>query len=338
MGEGRILEATREPLLGGIRVARSEVLVAAPFISAEVAGDLARAALASGVGSRRLLTALNDNAVRGGFLDPAGLRILADAGFEIRSIRNLHAKVILVDGKFGLVGSGNLTSHGLGGKRRRNLELGVALTRSQVAAAEKIVGHWWSQGKPVSRAKLDEFAAKAPARGRGGRGGGFGSFVYGDDPDPPPRRGRSTGLWLKMLYHDTRRDQPNWWRKVPWISDGRPPPTPQNLVNGPSYELGDLLVLYLVERGGPVRCCPAIAEVKSFPRHDPKFVRENAFAGDEKQWPWVTNVEILDSMTLEGAPGLDDIEVDPKSTERHGRLVLEAHQVALAREAIASSP
>jgi hypothetical protein len=340
MRAGRVLDATRGPLLQGIRKARSEVLLAAPFISAEVAEDVARAALASGVKTRRLLTALNENAVRTGFLSPSGLLTLADAGFEVRSIRNLHAKVVLADGVFGLVGSGNLTSQGLGGQQRKNLELGVALTKSQVVAAEETVNRWWKQGEPVSRATLDKYVAMAPARGKGQRwGGGYGPFVYGDDPDPAPqRRSGSTGLWLKMLYHHTRRDQPNWWRKVTWISDGRPPPSPQNLVNGPRYEIDDLLVFYLVEVGGPIRRCAAVAEVKSHPRHDPDFVGKNGFPGDEEQWPWVTKVKVIDSTSLELAPTLDDIGVDPRSTERKGRLVLQPRQFASARDAISANP
>jgi PLD-like domain len=326
------------PLLGGIRGARSRVRIAAPFISLEVAEELARAALASGAGSRLLLTALSERAVRGGFLSPKGLRVLADAGFEIRSILNLHAKVALVDGIRGIVGSGNLTTPGLGGKKRQNLELGIGLTRSQSAAAEAIFEDWWQRGKAVDGTELAKYEAIAgTARGSGSRKG-YGSFVYGDEPAPPRRRRKITGLWMKMLYHHPRRDQPDWWRQVPWVSDGRPPPSPQNLVNGPSYEVGDLLLLYLVEVGGDIRCCPAIAEVQSRPRHDPEFVRDNGFPGDEEQWPWVTDVEVLDSTSLDDAPGLEDIDVEPSSTEQHGRLILQPAQLAAARAAIAASP
>lgn len=335
---GQVLDSTRRPLLEGIRAAKSELLIAVPFISTEVARDVSRAALASGAGSLRLLTALNENAVRGGFLSPTGLRVLADSGFEIRSARNLHAKVTLVDGTFGIAGSGNLTSQGLGGRKRRNLELGVGLTKSQVTAAEGIVRRWWKESKPVTDAMLEKYEAMAPARGQ--RGGGFGSFVYDDDADdlPQKRPAWSTGLWLKMLYHHTRRDQPNWWRKSKWVSDGRPPPSLENLVSGPRYVVGDLLLFYLVELDGSIRCCPTVAEVTCKPRHDPDYVRENALPGDEHQWPWVTKVEVIDSTSLEKAPDLSTIEVDPESTEQHGRLVLQPSQFAKARAVIAAHP
>jgi hypothetical protein len=55
--------------------------------------------------------------VRTGVLDPKGLRDLTKAGFAVATIPNLHAKVALVDGGWGLVGSGNLTEAGLGSAR-----------------------------------------------------------------------------------------------------------------------------------------------------------------------------------------------------------------------------
>ena len=338
MAAGEVLDISRYPLLEGIRQARSRVWLAAPYLSLEVANDLARASLASGAETRSLLTALNEQAVRGGFLSPRGLRVLSEAGFEIRSILNLHAKVVLADGTWGIVGSGNLTTAGLSGTKRKNLELGVTLTKRQSVTAETIIENWWRKAKPVDEAQLAKFESiAASARGRGSRKG-YGSFVYGDEPDPPPRRHRSTGLWMKMLYHHTRRDHRDWWRKVTWVSDGRPPPSSERLINGPRYEIGDLLLFYLVEVGGTVRCCPAVAEVKALPRHDPVFVRENGFAGDELRWPWVTEVEVIDSTSLEAAPNLDRIEVMPESTEQHGHLILQPAQFASARAAIAASP
>lgn len=131
-----MLDATAGPLLDGIRLARDRVVIAAPFLSLAVARDISRAALASGVKTKLLLTALNDNAVRGGFLDPTGLVLLQESGFEIRSARNLHAKVALIDGESGIIGSGNLTTQGLGAKKRRNLELGVRLRPAQAHSAE----------------------------------------------------------------------------------------------------------------------------------------------------------------------------------------------------------
>jgi PLD-like domain len=293
-----------------------------------------------------LLTALNDEAVARGYLDPAGLRLLAESGFEIRSIRNLHAKFVLVDRDWGVVGSGNLTSKGLAGKRRRNLELGVVLTTSQVVAARKIAMRWWQRSGLVDDEVLSKYVGLERSAGSGRRrSGGVGPFVDGeDDGEAMPDLGRRarggrrarTGLWLKMLYHHTRRDTPDWWRRVKWISDGRPLPSPKRLVGGPRYAVGDLLVFYLLEKGGPVRCCPAVAEVESEPAYDPEFVAANGAPGDELQWPWVTKVKVLDSTSLEDAPTLDDLEIAPQSVRQQGRIVLEARQFEAARVQIAA--
>ena len=123
-----------------------------------------------------------------------------------------------------------------------------------------------------------------------------------------------------------------------WISDGRPPPSAANLVGGPRYEVGDLLVFYLVEKGGPVRCCPAIAEVKGAPRYDPEFVAANAFPGDELQWPWVTKVKVLDSASLEDAGPRRSGCRPTSGLRQQGRLVLEARQFEVVRKQIAAAP
>lgn|GEM_PF-2784770 len=343
---GSIVDSTRDLLVGRVRRAQAELVIAAPFLSSGVAAEISRASLAARAKSRMLLTALNDDAVARGYLDPAGLRLLAESGFEIRSIRNLHAKFALVDREWGVIGSGNLTTRGLAGKRRRNLELGVVLTTPQVVAARRIAMRWWRLSGPVDEKALSKSERLAGSRRSGWRRrGGVGPFLYGEDEDESiPDLGRRdkqgnrkrTGLWLKMLYHHTRRDDPNWWRRVKWVSDGRPPPSADRLVGGPRYEIGDLLIFYLLEKGGSVRCCPAVAEVQSEPRYEPEFVAENAFPGDELQWPWVTNVKVLDSISLDDAPRLADLEVAPQSVRQQGRIVLEAGQFEAARAKIAA--
>lgn len=344
---GSIVDTTRGPILQRVRRAQSELIIAAPFISKGVAAEISRASLAARAEKRMLLTALNEDAVARGYLDPAGLRILAESGFEIRSVRNLHAKFVLVDRDWGVVGSGNLTSKGLAGKRRRNLELGVVLTTPQIAAARKIAMRWWQRGGPVDDKVLNKYAGLERSAGSGRRrSGGVGPFIDGeDDGEAIPDLGRSgrsrrrarTGLWLKMLYHHTRRDIPDWWRRVEWVSDGRPPPSPERLVGGPRYRVGDLMVFYLLEKGGPVRCCPAVAEVEGTSEYDPEFVAANGTPGDELQWPWVTKVKMLDSASLDDAPTLDDLEVGPQSVRQQGRIVLEARQFEAARTRIAAA-
>lgn len=51
--------------------------------------------------------------MRRGVLSMSGLETLHAAGFELRSVPNLHAKTAIIDDDWGLAGSGNLTVSGL---------------------------------------------------------------------------------------------------------------------------------------------------------------------------------------------------------------------------------
>jgi hypothetical protein len=332
-----LVQVAREPLLAAVRSAQRKVFIAAPFVSGDVAAALAKGALASTASERRFLTALTEGSVRSGFLNPRGLRKLMDSGFQIASIPNLHAKVALVDNRWGLVGSGNLTNSGLGGRKTANVELGVGLTRSQIQEGWRIAEAWWDAASPVTAADLAPYEQMARARGdrrRSGRRHGR-EFPAPEGTEVEDiRRRRSTGLWLKMMYHDTRRNRREWWRNRRWISDGRPPPSDDHLVGGPRYAVGDLLVFYLVERGGPVRCCPAIAEVRGPTRYDPAYVGAHGRPGDADQWPWVTEVRVLHSTSLQDAPTLSDVGVSPSSVRRQGHIKLSESQFAAARDRI----
>jgi phosphatidylserine/phosphatidylglycerophosphate/cardiolipin synthase-like enzyme len=69
------------------------------------------------------------------------------AGFEIRSLRNLHAKVLLTDDRWGLIGSGNLTVAGANGG---NAELGITLSAAQTQIARRDhFERWWEAGQPL---------------------------------------------------------------------------------------------------------------------------------------------------------------------------------------------
>lgn len=310
------------------------MLVAAPFISHEVAKALANAASASQAQDLRLLTALTGRAVTAGVLDPEALRTLLNHGFAIRSIQNLHAKLSLVDARWGLVGSGNLTTRGLGAKGNGNIELGVELDERQVADARKIFRRWWRAAASVAPEDLGAYEGlpRAP-RSRAQQGPAHGPVlpVSAGSSLASARRRTRTGLWLKALYHDTRRDRGAWWSKVTWISDGRPPKDPTNPKGGPTYVQGDLLVFYLVDRNGPIRCCPAIAEVTDEPRYDPGYVLSHGAPGDAEQWPWVTKVRVLHHTTLGLAPTLATIGVGAQSVRQQGHIILDESQFLVAR-------
>src|ERR1700709_2618239 len=107
---GSLVGAGLDEIVYALRASRSTVDIATPFMSHPVAALLVReSAMAK---RRRLLIALNDAAVQGGYLDPRGVEAFVEGNFEIRSLRNLHAKLVVADRRWGLVGSGNLTIAG----------------------------------------------------------------------------------------------------------------------------------------------------------------------------------------------------------------------------------
>jgi len=89
-----------------------------------------------------LITALNESAVAGGYLSTEALEDFVAAQFEVRSLRNLHAKVLLADSSWGFIGSGNLTE---AGANRRNAELGIVLSPQQARKADRrYFERWWN--------------------------------------------------------------------------------------------------------------------------------------------------------------------------------------------------
>lgn len=277
----------------------------------------------------RLLTCLSPVATAQGVLDPKGLLELVEAGWELRSGKNLHAKVSLVDRSWGLVGSGNLTVRGLGGEDvYANAEIGVILSRSQVQQAEKITTDWWEEADPIGPEEIE----KCPPRSRARRKHevAFGPSLGSRKRRQPPLQQRS-GLWLKMIYDRTETRGPEWWDSHTWVSDrhllregGRP-------ILRPSYEQGDLLVLYVVGRG-----CPAIVEVTRAAEYEPERVRDDPDAqpGDWERWGWVTEVRPAHSLPLEEAPTLNEIGVASSSVKRHGHIQLRPEQFARARSSL----
>lgn len=304
-----------------------------PFMSKGVADVLAEAAALSDATDRRMLTALVENSVRFGVLDPKGLRRLKSAGFELASIRNLHAKVTVVD-QWGLVGSGNLTRAGLGGTKG-NVELGVVLDGRQVRSAVKIFDEWWRAAEPIEFADIDAFDRIKRVRGGSRTGKTHGPEL----PVPegrelerkraerePAKSGR--GLWMKAAYFDPATDQPGWWLRDYWISDG----------TDPGYQVGDLIVLYLGGANSP-RCCPALLEVRAEPVHDPAKVDREAKRGEGLRWPWVTAVECVHDAPIDLAPHPRDFGIDPRSLQagyRHLPPERFREAVALIRAASAS--
>jgi hypothetical protein len=343
---GSLLEVALDDLIESVRRAKRRAWLASPYLSTSAARLVASAARYTSADDLRLVTALAGGPVKRGVLSVKGLELLREAGFQLRSVPNLHAKTAVVDGDWGLAGSGNLTAAGLGFTGTGNVELGVVLTRRQVATAGDRFEGWWNAATPILEEDLALYArlapklanARAAARERGpvhgepipvGRGRELSRL---DDERVPRRPGRR--YWLKMLYHD-ERDLDRWWEEMTWVSDvHRRRKSDHEPLLRPSYEVGDLLVLYLVGEG-----CPAIAEVSGKPDFDPKRVARESNRNDAKRWGWLTEVVVIHRTAtgLTGAPDLNDLRIKPSSVRQHGHIEISAKTYARALAAIESN-
>jgi phosphatidylserine/phosphatidylglycerophosphate/cardiolipin synthase-like enzyme len=149
-----------------LAAATSQVLLASPYMGAGVLADFSKLAKASPA-TWRVLTKLDAASVAHGSLSIRGLRQLLSAGVGLRSLSNLHAKVVITDQAFGLVGSANFTNTGLGGSGgKANIELGVLLDATQRKAATEHFDHSWDGASLVTEAwikAVEETANHLPA-------------------------------------------------------------------------------------------------------------------------------------------------------------------------------
>src|SRR4051794_6267751 len=224
-------------MAAALRGARESVSIASPFLSHEVAAYLVRAADEGAPAVRRMVTALNPRAVEGGYLDPDGIEEFVAAGFELRSLKNLHAKVLITDSLWGLIGSGNLTGAGSNGG---NAELGIILTPEQAKEAQKLFNRWWNDAKRLDLEYLRSLRRrKRPTsperRRRQGQGGTYRNDAGVDLTDFNADK-RNSGYWLKILYGTDERMKASYWKGRFWVSDRhalRPDGTP---LYRPSYK------------------------------------------------------------------------------------------------------
>jgi hypothetical protein len=300
-GEGSLVEYARDALLERIKKSRTRAWLVAPFLSGAVADEIIAAAEASDAGDLRLLTALTERSVRSRVLDAGGLRRLSEAGFEVRSLQGLHAKVSVID-RWGLVGSGNLTDSGLGGRegRRANVELGVVLNQPQLSEAAALVDHWWRSAEEKTALDIAEYEGLPPYPQPKGeldeKGRSIGVFGTGRlreilEEDPPAER----SYWLDPNYHDYSEE--GWWRERGWVSDRR----------DVGIRKGDLVVIYLAARnGGPAKCA-AVGRALGPAEKRPDFLRKERDAEAAERWPWVTDIEVIGDVPADDGVGLDVI-------------------------------
>lgn len=306
--------------------ARSYVYIATPFLSAAVAAYLVRACDGGDARNRRFLTALNVPAIEGGYLDPDGVEEFVAGGFVARSLRNLHAKVLVSDDRWGLIGSGNLTAAGANGG---NAELGIVLDPRQAQVARRVhFDAWWDASEPLDITWMRHLKKRAPTssqrRRREGRGGLF-QDGSGVDLRAFATERRHSGYWLKILYSGADRMTARHWQKRMWVSD-RHIERPEGGIplRRPSYKVGDHLVIYVTR--GARAACPAVMRVASEPVYDPDLVAREANPDDASKWSWVTWVEPVASVSLATTPTLADIGVSSHSVRQQGHIHLDRHQ------------
>jgi hypothetical protein len=332
---GTLRDAGLADMMTALRYATASVSIATPFLTRSVAGHLVRAADEGAAAQRRVITALNDGAVLGGYLSIDGIEEFVAAGFEVKSLRNLHAKVLIVDAEWALIGSGNLTEAGANGG---NAELGVVLGAEQAHDAQYLFfDRWWQAAESLDLAYMRNLRKreqpKAPERQRRkGRGG-----IYRPTPEvdlPDLRKStRESGYWLKTQYYSDDRAQARYWKGRTWVSDRHTErPNGGEPLERPTYKEGEHLVIYLTR--GPRRGCPAIVRVVAPPEYDPDLVAEEDSPESAERWAWVTWVDVLSAIDLSDAPQLGDLGIAPRSVGQHGHIHISREQYRRAWEAI----
>jgi hypothetical protein len=320
-GSGRkgVVSVAGDGVLAAVGRCTRRTWLASPFLSRPVAQALADRAPKGSKVDRRLLTALTQRSIEAGVLDPGAIALLRDAGWQVRSIPNLHAKALVCDRQEGLLGSANLTVGGLGGG---NLELGRWLAPADVAAVARYLDDWWSRAAPVESRHLKR-ASRTYRQRRKSRGWVVGEPLEVNDGErlQANERLRSAptgGLWLKAVYHEGRDAPPDWWVHQQWINDAHGKTPDGNVrytksgrpAGRPRYRVGDFVALYLAGPG----VVPVIYEVMSTPRFDIDFVKAH-WPDDPGRWGWVTDVDLVLRADLNKAPPLSMTGISANSLE-----------------------
>lgn len=266
--EHAILTSTYGPLFDALRAAKRRVTLFSPFISSSVAIALSEIAMKSNA-KWTLVTNLSPGGIDSRYLSVEGLRKLREADVELRHLSDLHAKAFLVDDTY-FVGSGNLTSAGLGDPRtpRNNRELGVTLSDAQISATDGVVADWLNQSNLISPTDLEraEELAKLMA---------IRASTIERELEQTVRVSPTENLWIKLNY-----GPPTWgrWRKQSFFANSR-----KSLIAP-----GDLVVIASNDR----KVGYAIVEVTSEPRHDPQMSLQHQSTRDgAERWPWVSTTE-----------------------------------------------
>lgn len=311
---GDLLPVLEPALRAALSGASHDVLLASPYLGAATTTWL-RATAKDSPASWRLLTALDPVAAAYGSLHLAGVRRLLEAGVEVRHAPRLHAKVFLVDGHTGFLGSANLTSAGLGGAMTPNLELSAAMTASQAATAQALVQSWWDSATVVSQALIDQVedqarrvqvqSAPPPASGSGSQPQAQpgAQQLTPEAADALLRHSLGVTVWVKAVYASDDADQMGWPQDG-WVSNAGP--------HQPSISDGDLLVLYV--RGYGV--CNAVLQATSDAYYDPDLVAASSNEADGLRWPWVNETSVQVEVPIDSGVPIESLGLSGQSLQK----------------------
>ncbi|WP_420996539.1 phospholipase D-like domain-containing protein [Cupriavidus sp. 30B13] len=143
---------------GVAKIWRSEVneqpsvVVLSPYLTSRTADEV----IAAAAGPARIYTLFKAELFATGASSIRTLRRLAEAGHELYELEDLHAKVVLVEGRFASVGSQNLTS---GGTKRREL---TAMFRdiSAVRAVQALIEPWTEDAFHITMERIEQMEAR----------------------------------------------------------------------------------------------------------------------------------------------------------------------------------
>jgi phosphatidylserine/phosphatidylglycerophosphate/cardiolipin synthase-like enzyme len=145
----RLVDAHWEDeLRKGIAACHGTLHFACPFIKEPV---ISRLLAAADLNTISVVTRFCLPDFARGVSDIAALRVLMDAGADVRGLRGLHAKVFVFDDQLAVVTSANLTETGL----RRNAEFGcISEDAAFVASCKAYVKQLHANAASVSREQL----------------------------------------------------------------------------------------------------------------------------------------------------------------------------------------
>ncbi|MGP5127696.1 phospholipase D-like domain-containing protein [Brachybacterium tyrofermentans] len=273
--KNHLYESAVEWLNDALAHVDGEVLLTSPYLSPEVCKRLAAAAASSSV-RWTLATTLDPSAVANGFLSVRGLRLLLDAGVEVRHIERLHAKCFVV-GSRAMLGSANLTGAGLGTAASQNRELGVELAPENVDQARTAIDTW-----PSSAVDHEDLNALLAASRE----------LTKPDSTPPDdvldsmsalhlaerlladARDTDRSLWLKLEYGEPALDG---WRQESWFASPKK--------GRPGFRAGDFVVICAKD----THDCYAVVEVTADPEFQPQSYIDAMEDKTEalNRWPWI---------------------------------------------------